>query len=86
MEMLITLYLAVMMPMAAKLALMFRGEHLGILPTVIMIALDFAILAMLWVFFMTINQSMLDYKPFVAAGFMIGTIVKVIYVAKVTLT
>ena len=86
MEVLITLYLAIMMPLAAKVALMVRGKDLGFLPTVLMIALDMALLMMLWLFFMTIKQSMIDYKPFIAGGFMLGTITRVIYVVRVTLT
>ena len=86
MEVLIILYLAVFMTLGAHVALLCTGKDLGILPTVIMVALDFATLAILWVFFETINHSMSDYKQFIAAGFMIGTIARVIYVVRLTLS
>lgn len=85
MEMLITLYLAIMMPLAAYVALLCTGKDLGILPMVIMVALDFALLAMLWVFLTTIGLEMADYKRFIAAGFMLGTISRVIYIVRLTL-
>ena len=65
--------------------LLFRGRDLGFLPTVVMVALDVAMIGCVWLAFQAFDVDMEEYRRFIALGFMLGTVARVLMVARVTI-